>query len=104
MDGLAVSLITQVEERGGLTTCLPHCTEVSATYVKLKEKQESIGGKAVFLASTDVNNTKQKWRTEKNPRNSQNILLFYHPDEQGNIENFKIQVESVQETLNSTEN
>ena len=76
MDGLAVSLTTQVEEQGGLTTCLPHCIEVSATYVKLKEKQESTGEKADFLASTDVNNTKQKWQTEKNPTPSQNILLF----------------------------
>ena len=78
-----------------LITCLPLYIEVSAICVKLKVKRESIGEKAAFLASIYVNNTKQKWRTEKNPRNSQNILLFYHPDEQGNIENFKIQVESV---------
>ena len=61
MDGLAVSSTTQVEEREDLITCLPLCIEVSAICVKLKVKRESTGEKADFLASTDVNNTKQKW-------------------------------------------
>ena len=76
MDDLAGSLIGQGEEQEDPTMCLQFYTEVNASYVRLKEKQESTGEKAAFLASTDVNNTKQKWRTEKNPTHSQNILLF----------------------------
>ena len=46
------------------------CTEVSAIYVKLKEKQESIGEKAAFLASIDANNTKQTQTAENTPMRS----------------------------------
>ena len=61
MDGLAVFSTTQAEEQVDLITCLPLCIEVSAIYVELKVKRESIGEKAAFLVSTDVNNTEQKW-------------------------------------------
>ena len=61
MDDLAVSLIGQVEEQEDPTMCLQFYTEVNASYVRLKEKQESIGVKACFLYFIDVNNIKQRW-------------------------------------------
>ena len=60
MDGLAVSLTQQVVEEADLTMCLLHCTEVSVSCVKPKEKQENIGAKVDFLVSIDANNIEQK--------------------------------------------
>ena len=60
MDGLAVYLIAQVVEEADRTMCLPHYTEVNVSCVKPKEKQENIGVRVDFLASTDANNTEQK--------------------------------------------
>ena len=61
MDDLVAFLISHVGERADPTMCHQQCTEVNASYVKLKARLENIGVKVDFQASTDVNNTKQMW-------------------------------------------
>ena len=92
MDDQGVFSILQVEEQVALTIYHHLCTEEGADFAKLKVRVPSTGERVVFSGSHRCDGHGADVTARRETNAFAKHLALFHPEHQGDITNFDIQV------------